>query len=311
MAYEHDETIVRRDLELIHDASLSGQRWQATFLAMGWSSDRKYYLSGRDGRSYLVRASDQEVFARKQAEYHILILASRTGIRMQMPVEFGTLGDGKTVFTLMSWVEGEPLEGILASLSPAEQLEAGRSAGRALRKLHTIQAPSTQPPWGPRMTLKMQAKRQSYLACGIRVPGDEGALAYLNDHQELLVGRPQCLQHGDFHVGNLVYCTDRELGVIDFNRVDYGDPFEEFYKLLMFSRSASIDFARGQIDGYFAGPPPADFFPLLALYAADALLFSIAWAIPYGSKDVQKMVEIAEQVITDYDGFQTVVPRWL
>ena len=35
-------------------------------------------------------------------------------------------------------------------------------------------------------------------------------------------------QHGDFHPGNLIYMENGEIGVIDFNRWEVGDPYEEF-----------------------------------------------------------------------------------
>ena len=39
--------------------------------------------------------------------------------------------------------------------------------------------------------------------------------------------------------------------MIDFNRWDFGDPYEEFYKLQFFSRNVSPLFAYGQLQGYF------------------------------------------------------------
>jgi len=87
----------------------------------------------------------------------------------------------------------------------------------------------------------------------------------------LLKNRPQTYQHGDFHIGNLIVTPDNTLGVIDFNRWDYGDPFEEFYKMMLFSRELSIPFAMGQINGYFENRVPNNFlicwlYILLMLY---------------------------------------------
>ena len=56
----------------------------------------------------------------------------------------------------------------------------------------------------------------------------------------LLQQRPVVYQHGDFHVGNFIYLPTRQVGVIDFNRWDFGDPYEEFYKLQFFKKCFAI-----------------------------------------------------------------------
>jgi aminoglycoside phosphotransferase (APT) family kinase protein len=61
-------------------------------------------------------------------------------------------------------------------------------------------------------------------------------------------------------LGNLIYLPSREIGVIDFNRWDFGDPYEEFYKLQSFSRETSPLFSYGQILGYFDGEVPESFW---------------------------------------------------
>ena len=44
------------------------------------------------------------------------------------------------------------------------------------------------------------------------------------------------------------------IGVIDFNRWEVGDPYEEFYKLESFGIEESIPYCVGQIDEYFMIP---------------------------------------------------------
>ena len=103
---------------------------------------------------------------------------------------------------------------------------------------------------------------------------------------------------------------ENNIGVIDFNRWDYGDPYEDFYKMMLFSRELSIPFAKGQIDGYFGNEVPKDFFSILALYLADVILYSVVWAIPFGEEEVNNMVKLAEMIFSDYNNFNSVVPKW-
>lgn len=51
-------------------------------------------------------------------------------------------------------------------------------------------------------------------------------------------------------------------------------------------------------------------FDLLALYLADTILFSVVWAIPFGSDEVNGMIKRAEMILTDYDNFNTTTPKW-
>ena len=103
---------------------------------------------------------------------------------------------------------------------------------------------------------------------------------YIENNRGLLKNRPQCFQHGDYHVGNMMM-ENGNLTIIDFDRFDFGDPWEEFNRIVWCAQS-SPTFATGQLDGYFKGKIPIDFFKLLAFYIATNTLSSIYWAIPFG-----------------------------
>ena len=58
---------------------------------------------------------------------------------------------------------------------------------------------------------------------------------------------------------------DNELSIIDFNRWDFGDPWEEFNRIV-WSAAVSPHFCNRSDPGYFGGEPPIEFFKLLAFY---------------------------------------------
>ena len=200
---------------------------------------------------------------------------------------------------------------IFSSFSDEVQYQLGVKAGEALKTLHSIAAPPEQEHWEPRMRKKIALHLERYKASGITVVGDEYPLKYIHDNLDLLANRPQVFQHGDYHIGNLILAPDNSLGVIDFNRWDYGDPWEEFYKMVLFSRELSIPFAQGQIYGYFGGKAPDMFYKLLALYIADIILFSVVWAMPFGSNEVDGMIKRAHVAMEDYKNFSTYRPCWI
>ena len=125
----------------------------------------------------------------------------------------------------------------------------------------------------------------------------------------MLKNRPQTYQHGDYHVGNMMIDSNGQLQIIDFNRDDYGDPWEEFNRIVWCAQ-ASPQFASGMVDGYFDGQVPMLFWQLLAFYIASNTLSSLPWAIPFGEGEIQVMRRQAAEVLEWYDGMRNVVPTW-
>ena len=99
------------------------------------------------------------------------------------------------------------------------------------------------------------------------------------------------------------------LRIIDFDRYDFGDPWEEFNRIVWCAQ-ASPPFASGMVDGYFGGDIPMEFWRLLALYICSNTLSSVPWAIPFGEKEVSTMLNQTKDVLFWYNGMKTVIPRW-
>ena len=116
--------------------------------------------------------------------------------------------------------------------------------------------------------------------------------------------------HGDYHPGNLIYTDNGLIGVIDFNRWEVGDPYEEFYKLESFGIENSIPYCIGQIDAYFDDQIPEDFWSTLAVYVAQASLFSIKWAEKFGQEDIDSMVVRCRMHLMTTTIFETYIPKW-
>ena len=296
--------------KMILDKSLLNKYNNIHKISKGWSADKKYFIESKTGEKYLLRVNPIEYLARKEKEFNIIEDVYKLEINMSKPIDFGICNNGQSVYILLSWIEGKDLDEEITSFSDEEQYNIGIKAGKILKKLHSISAPAEQEDWEQRMLKKFNYHLNEYKKCGIEIKNDNKAIKYVQENLHLLKNRPQTFHHGDFHVGNLILTSKNSLGVIDFNRWDYGDPYEDFYKMMFFSRDASISFARGQIDGYFNGKIPKIFFEILALYVADVILYSVVWAISYGEEEVNTMLRLAEMIFTDYDNFNLIVPKW-
>ncbi|MDR2703568.1 MAG: phosphotransferase [Cellulomonadaceae bacterium] len=285
---------------------LSGRFTALKPINKGWSADKKFCVADSGGTKYLLRISDIERYADRKSLFEVLEQVAALHIPMCLPIEFGTCALG--VYSLQSWIEGDDLETVLPSLSVAEQFDLGVQAGEILRRMHEISAPPTLETWSARFARKTDLKIQKYRECGIRFRGDEYIIDYLENNRGLLDNRPQCFQHGDYHIGNMML-KDGQLNIIDFDRYDFGDPWEEFNRIV-WSAAVSPHFATGQIQGYFGGEPPEEFFRLLAFYIASNALSSIYWAIPFGQGEIGTMLSQSQEVLRWYKNMQNPIPTW-
>lgn len=225
---------------------------------------------------------------------------------MSEPIELAQ-EEGQVRF-VERWLSGQMAEDALPALPQEEQYRLGWEAGEILRALHTIPAPAEAEDWESRFNRKIERKIQLYRECPFQYENGEAFIRYMEENRGLLRGRPQCMQHGDYHTGNMMLCGGK-LFVIDFDRPDAGDPWEEFNRIV-WSAQLSPAFARGTVDGYFDGAPPLAFWKLLALYIANNTLGSLPWAVPFGEEQMDIMREQAAQVLDWYDGMENPVPRW-
>ena len=275
-------------------------------ITKGWSEDKKYCVTKEDGTKYLLRITPISRYEMRKYLFAMLENMVALEIPMCVPVEFGTCDDG--VYSLQSWIDGEDLEDVLHLLSETEQYVLGVKSGEIVRKMHTISAPDTQEEWETRFNHKVDIKIQKYQECGLQFEGDEYVLDYVEQNRQLLKNRPQCFQHGDYHIGNMMF-ENGELKIIDFDRYDFGDPWEEFNRIV-WSAKTSPHFATGQLQGYFGGEPPIEFFKLLAFYIASNTLSAIYWAIPFGQSEIDIMMKQAQDVLNWFDNMQNPVPTW-
>lgn len=226
---------------------------------------------------------------------------------MCQPIEFGVCDEG--VYSIQSWIDGEDAEEIIPVLSDTEQYVYGLEAGRILKRIHSIPAPATQEDWEVWFNRKMDYKIKKYGECPIKYENGQAFIDYINENRHLLKGRPQTYQHGDYHIGNMMIGRDGKLYIIDFNRNDYGDPWEDI-KAITWDVEASQMFASGRINGYFDSDVPEEFWRIFALYISCGILSSLPWAIPFGEEQIQVMVNQAKEVLSWYDNMRNPVPTW-
>ena len=276
-------------------------------ISKGWSCDQKYRVTAADGTRYLLRITPKEKAASRADCFRMQLSVAALGVPMCQPIECGECAEG--FYILQSWIDGRDAEDVIPTLPAAEQYAYGLDAGKILKKIHSVPAPQDWPDWETRFNLKINRKIETYAACPIKFDGDAAILQYLESNRKLLKNRPQSFQHGDYHIGNMMIDKNGALRIIDFDRFDFGDPWEEFNRIV-WSAQASPRFASGMVDGYFDQDVPVQFWRLLALYIGSNTLSSLPWAIPFGEKEIRTMLNQTKDILRWYDDMQTVAPKW-
>ena len=278
-----------------------------TDVEKGWSGDKKYCAMTADGTKYLLRISPAEQYDRKKSEYEMMLRVAELDVPMCRALEFGTCDEG--VYSVQTWIDGSDAEEMLPNLSEEEQYKYGFESGEILKKIHSIPAPEGAEDWEVYFNRKADRKIKMYEECPLKYENGHKFVEYVNSRRHLLKNRPRTYQHGDYHVGNMMIDKSGKLFIIDFNRNDFGDPWEEFNRIVWCAQ-ATPDFAKGMVDGYFAGEVPEEFWKLLKLYIGSNMLSSVPWAIPFGEKEINVMLNQAKDVLEWYDGMKNYIPSW-
>ena len=273
----------------------------------GFSLDTKYCIKDKDDIKYLLRVSSFDKYLVKLNEFNYMNELVKQGVSMCKPIEFGICDEG--VYSIQSWIDGVDARDFIPTLSKEEQYEYGILAGIELKKIHQVKAPIDAIPWEERFNNKIDRKLKLYDECPLKYEKGNLFIEYINNNRHLLKGRPSTFQHGDYHIGNMMINKNNELVVIDFDRDDYGDPWEEFNRLV-WSIQISHEFASGIVDGYFNKKVPEEFWKLLALYMSLNSLSSLPWAIPYGEEEVNIMIKQYNNILEWYDDMKRYIPIW-
>lgn len=281
-------------------------------LNKGISKDQKYYVETIDGKRMLLRCADISRYDKKKVVFDMMKRVAALGIRMSRPIDFGVCNHGKSVYSLLTWCDGEDIETLMHTFSKAEQYALGVKAGVILNSIHSVSAPEYLDDWQTRFYAVNIERLGSYRACGIQVEGHEFILNYLEQNKHLLKGRPQCFHHGDYHTGNIIMDEGGTLSVIDWDCADFnnfGDPWQEFCCIGDIAMTYP-HFATGQVNGYFSDDVPNAFWKILAFYMALGALVAVPWAMQYGYSMIEDRLNLCRNVLKWYDNMKNSVPTW-
>lgn len=293
---------------LLKQIPLLNNRKSVTPITKGFSFDKKYIVE-LPAKKVLVKLFEREVYERKKAEFVILEKMRELEIPCPEPLAIGmTETEG---YMITSYIEGEDGREEIQKYPESVQFQIGVKAGKVLRQIHHLMAPKDVVPWHTRKEIKHANYMKEYFACGVRIKHDERIMKFIDEHLHLMKNRPNVFQHDDFHLGNMIVHNKQFVGVIDFDRFDWGDPIHDFLKIGIFSREDSIPFSIGQIKGYIHGlEPNDDFWQLYSLYLAMCVFSSVVWTVKTIPEQLDDMLNKIYTFLEDHDYFERIKPKW-
>lgn len=279
----------------------------ARHLAEGYSTDLKYVASSRSG-DLLVRISPLSEKEQRIFEFGSIAKLREHGVRCSEPIAFDSFEEW--CFGVYGFIPGTcSLDGI-TEMTQEQQHAFGCAAGEQLRLIHdALQAPFAVDDFELRGG-KYRKHTAELAALGLPLSGHRLAHHYVTRNLHLLKGRPTTFRHGDFHLGNLIADGPNLVGVIDFNRCDWGDPYDDFYKTAYFGAPYSAKYARGVVQAYFGGEPPPEFWPIYNVYVAAVLPADMVWTFKCFPNLMDNCIARCEWVTGNHDFVGGGTPLW-
>lgn len=275
----------------------------------GWSSDRKFIVVTED-KKYLLRVADIQNKKKYLEHADLLKQSAENNVPTHKLAAHGVCLNGTYYFLLLDWIDGNNADDVIKDFTLSEQYNFGVEAGKILSKIHNFKLISeNSESWITRYNRKIEKKFKMYHDCELKYDNGYLLMDVISNYRHLIDNNRNVQHHGDYHIGNMLIDSNDKLHIIDFDRHDTGEAYEEFNRIT-WCASASPAFASGRIDGYFNNDVPDEFWKLLLLYISSNILSSLPWAIPFGDKEIDTMRRSYAEILDWYDDFERIVPNW-
>ncbi|PKM67285.1 MAG: hypothetical protein CVU94_06650 [Firmicutes bacterium HGW-Firmicutes-19] len=278
------------------------------FLDKGWSIDQKW-IGIKDQVKHLIRISDIQLRQRRKWEFEQISRLSQQGWPVNRPLLF--IEEEDLVIGIYMYIEAEDLQATIHTLPESMQYDMGYFAGEALSAIHALPIETDSINQYEKMSKKMLKHIDVFNQKDLHFHNDHLVIDHIKKHLHLLSDRPLVFQHGDYHIGNMLLVQFQHAAIIDFNRCDIGDPYEEFDRAYFFSRRHSIPFVIGQLDGYFKFGIPDDFHQLMKLYMCHNMISALTWSTQFSIRHTEELMQYVLMVMDDYDQLRSDIPKWL
>lgn len=271
----------------------------------GFSSDIKWCVD----QTYLLRISPNASYEQLEKQASITNAVHEIDTHIPYVYEVGNYKDA--VYTILDYIKGDNGEVALPALNNRAQYQIGQQVGETLKNMHSIPAQDNYPSWDEHWANRVRRLAPRFKEIADQNERLQRVLPFIQKNLQLLEGRPSCVQHYDFHPGNIIIEGNQFTGLIDMQKIRYGDPVNEFYKMEYFNVPVSVHYCRGVFDGYHGNQPiPHSFWALHRLYAAIHVMSAEVWANEVALNQQEKFKKYTLFTLDQFDEFELLIPKW-
>lgn len=271
----------------------------------GFSSDIKWCVD----QTYLLRISPNGSYEQLEKQASITNAVHEIDARIPYVYEVGNYKEA--VYTILDYIKGENGETALPLLNNQIQYQIGQQVGQTLKNMHSIPTPDNYPSWEEHWANRVRRLAPRFKEIADQDERLQRVLPFIQSNLQLLEGRPSYVQHYDFHPGNIIIEGNQFTGLIDMQKIRYGDPVNEFYKMEYFNVPVSVHYCRGVFDSYHGNQPiPNSFWALHRLYAAIHVISAEVWANEVALNQQEKFKKYTLFTLDQFDGFELLIPKW-
>ena len=272
-------------------------------ISEGFSSDIKYRVIDKDNQVFLLRICSIEKYEKIKMQFKLL--SKLKNMNTPKPISFGLTNNNK-VYILLTWVNGVDAINKIKDFDLLKQYSLGVDAGKILKKIHNIKPKKIVS--NDNYKEKILKKINKFNELNYNLDKKDIVINYILDSFDRIKEKQITINHGDYHLGNMVIDEDK-IGIVDFDKLGENDKYDDF-KPFCWNVLRSPMFQNGLINGYFNNKVPDDFFYKLSVYAAESLISHLPWAIKFGEEEIKIATDIYYKMLEWYKDFTITIPTW-
>lgn len=231
------------------------------------------------------------------------------GVQCNKPIDIFKHDNQGKVYSIYSYLPGCDAKDNIGKIHSSIRYEMGFSAGKDLTRINSLTRGAKI--WKQRKWKKHEYYLEQYFVQDYGFKYEDKVLGFIEKNYDKIKSNTDYLQHDDFHLGNIVINDRQYIGILDFERYDWGDPLHEFVKLEWFTWPVSKEFARGQIKGYFGKNHINDDDCLrICIYLAMSILSTIVWTLKFHPHTLKYIENRMHSILDHYEYFEKINPDW-
>lgn len=260
----------------------------------GLSNDIKYIV-WVDNKKYILKLSEKGLVERKREELKYNKLLKKINV----PKCYGAGEVAEYSYIIYDYIDGEIASIGLKRLTLDEQYDRGVVAGKTLKGMHKETNGDLS------IDIKASFNEIALKIKDLDLPCYDKMISLFNQNIDMAINDGSYYCHGDYHTNNMI--VNYSIFPIDFEGLSIMPKYFDFRRMFTFSRSVSVNFCKGMLDGYFGNKLSDVEFKMMIPFLIYDLFLNISLQNDRGSK---LYMELFKLVLEDFNNFETVIPNW-